>query len=151
MDESHGILVLVDPVNPGETAVRDAGRLAVETGLPVVLLAVVTPLEYERRRRALAAIGQLSDFEYSLDQALEGARHRADRLGLDELSPLGVEYTTVVKYVGREERLSGFAASFEHVVLTVTPRRWLRRRLRPSAVGRALVEGFEGELTLVAG
>jgi nucleotide-binding universal stress UspA family protein len=149
MDEIRGILVLVDSVDPSEAAVRDAGRLAVETELPVVLLAVVTPARYERRRRAIAAIDELSHFEYSLDQALEGAKHRAERLGLEELRPLDVEYTTVVKYVARLDSLAEFAASFEHVVLTVKPRRWLRRRLRPSSVGRALVDGFEGELTLV--
>lgn len=151
MDETHGILALIDPVTSSAAAVRDAGRLAVETDLPVVLLAVVTPLEYERRRQAIAGIRQLSTFEYSLDQALEGAKHRADRLGHDELEPLGVEFTTIVKYVGHLDSLTGFAASFDHVVLTVTPRRWLRRRLQPTAIGRALVDGFDGELTLVAG
>lgn len=151
MDEERGILVLIDPLTPSTAAVRDAGRLAVETKLPVVLFAVLTPLAYERRRQAIAGIRQLSSFEYSLDQATEGARNVAERLGLDELEPLGVEYSTVVQYVGRPDALTGVAAPFEHVILPVTPRRWLRRRLRPTAVGRALVDEFDGELTLVAG
>lgn len=149
MHDTAGILVLIDTDDTPRELVREAGRLAVETGLGVTLLSVFTTTAYERRRRALQSIPQLSSYEYSLDQALDGARYRAERFGLEELEPFGVRYTTPVEVADRLDRLSDIASDFEYVFVAARPTGWLRRRPRLGAVARALTRQFEGDLTVV--
>ncbi len=92
--------------------VWDAGELAAAVGAELVLVHVTTEEEYDDRREELESIPR-RETQYSIGQALDGARQFARDVGREVLADLDVEYQAVGRVGDAREEILTVAAEHD--------------------------------------
>lgn len=87
-------LIVVDPIDPAEQFIAEAGEIAQACGAEMVLLHVTTEDEYDETRRAIDEIGASEGGAYNVSQAESGARQLAQDVGREVFGD-GTEFESV--------------------------------------------------------
>lgn len=142
-------LAVVEGSPTAKDLVREAGELAAGVGADLVLVHVTTEAEFDERREDLADIPR-RETQYSVGQALEGARQFAVDVGREVLADVDVEWEAHGRLGDAADEIKAAAADFgcDHVFLT-------GRRRSPTGkavfgdVAQEVILDFDGAVTVV--
>jgi nucleotide-binding universal stress UspA family protein len=142
-------LAVVGPEEVAKDLIREAGELAAGVDARLTLLCVVSEEEYADEREALEAIPE-ADVNYSVGQALEGARSFANDIGVEMLEDVDIEYETAGAVGDRAETVLQGAENHDcdHVFMTGERRSPTGKAIFGDVTQRVILD-FEGPETVV--
>ena len=142
-------LAVVEGDEAAKEIVRTAGELAAATGAEFVLVHVTDEEEYDRRREQLESI-PTQETQYSVGQALEGARKFADDIGAEVLADLDVDYEVVGRLGEKAEKVLSAADEYDvdHVFISGRKRSPTGKAVFGDVAQEVILE-FDGAVTVV--
>jgi len=142
-------LAVVEGSDAAKDLVREAGELAAATGAELVLVYVTDEDEYDRRREELESIPR-RETQYSIGQALEGARQFAEDIGREVLDDEDVDYRAVGRLGELHEEVLAAAEEHDadHVFIAGRKRSPAGKAVFGDATQRVILD-FDGAVTVV--
>lgn len=142
-------LAVVGPDEVTKDLIREAGELSQGVDAKLTLLCVTSEEEYTEEREALESIPE-ADVNYSVEQALEGARSFAKDVGIEMLGDLDIEYETAGAVGDRTDIILDGAENHgcDHIFLTGQSRSPTGKAIFGDVTQRVILN-FEGPVTVV--
>jgi len=142
-------LAVVEGDDAAKDIVRKAGELAAATGADLVLVHVTDEEEYDRQREQLESI-PTRETQYSVGQALEGARKFAEDIGAEVLADLDVEYEVVGRLGDKADKVLSTAEEYDadHVFISGRKRSPTGKAVFGDVTQEVILE-FDGAVTVV--
>jgi nucleotide-binding universal stress UspA family protein len=142
-------LAVVEADETTKDLVREAGELAGAVGAGLVLVHVTREDEYEDRREELEAIPK-QEAQYSIGQALQGARNFAADIGAEVLDDVDVEYEVVGRLGDVSDEVLAVAdeEGCDHIFMTGQKRSPTGKAVFGDETQQVILE-FDGAVTVV--
>jgi nucleotide-binding universal stress UspA family protein len=142
-------LAVVEGDEAAKDIVREAGELAAATGADLVLVHVTDEGEYDRQREQMESV-TTRETQYSVGQALEGARKFADDVGAAVLGDLDVSYEAVGRLGEKGEEVLSVAADrdVDHIFIAGQKRSPTGKAVFGDVTQEVILD-FDGAVTVV--
>ncbi|WP_232701489.1 universal stress protein [Halobacterium wangiae] len=142
-------IAVVEASDSAKALVREAGELAAGVGAELVLVHVTTDEEYSERREAMASIPDL-DVNYTLDEAVDGARKFARDVGRDVLADVDIDAEAVGRMGEKGDEVLALAdeRNADHIFIAGRKRSPTGKAIFGDVTQRIILE-FDGAVTVV--
>ncbi|MFC3478933.1 universal stress protein [Halobacterium litoreum] len=142
-------IAVVEASDSAKSLVQEAGELAAGVDAELILLHVTTEDEYSERRESMASIPDL-DVNYTIDEAVDGARKFATDIGRDVLEDVDVETEPVGRIGDKGDEVLELAAErdADHIFVAGRKRSPTGKAIFGDVTQRIILE-FDGAVTVV--
>lgn len=142
-------IAVVEASDSAKELVHEAGELAAGVDAELILVHVTTDDEYADRRESMMNIPDL-DVNYTVDEALDGARKFAKDVGRDVLGDVDVAYEPVGRLGEKGDEVLALAdeRDADHVFVAGRKRSPTGKAIFGDVTQRIILE-FDGAVTVV--
>ncbi|MFB6269228.1 MAG: universal stress protein [Halobacterium sp.] len=142
-------IAVVEASDSAKELVHEAGELAAGVGAELILVHVTTDEEYSERRESMMSIPNI-DVNYTVDEALDGARKFAKDIGRDVLSDVDVEYEPVGRLGEKGDEILALAdeRDADHIFVAGRKRSPTGKAIFGDVTQRIILE-FDGAVTVI--
>ena len=142
-------IAVVEATDSAKDLVREAGELAAGVDAELLLVYGSTESEYAESREAMASIPDL-DVNYTVDEAIDGARKFAADIGREVLADVDVEYEAVARLGEKGDEVLAVADEHDadHIFMAGRKRSPTGKAIFGDVTQRVILE-FDGAVTVV--
>ena len=142
-------IAVVEATDSAKDLVREAGELAAGVDAELLLVYGITESEYAESRESMSSITAF-DVNYTVDEAVDGARKFAEDIGREVLSDVDVEYEAVARLGEKGDEVLAVAdeRDADHIFMAGRKRSPTGKAIFGDVTQRVILE-FDGAVTVV--
>ncbi|WP_232688330.1 universal stress protein [Halobacterium zhouii] len=142
-------IAVVEATDAAKDLVREAGELAAGVDAELLLVYGITENEYAESRESMSTITDF-DVNYTVDEAVDGARKFAADIGREVLSDVDVDYEAVARLGEKGDEVLAVAdeRDADHIFMAGRKRSPTGKAIFGDVTQRVILE-FDGAVTVV--